>query len=321
MFPTLLACITIVTGKSGKIRFINNLGEMFLGVQRYEFIGQPINSIFLNYSTIEKELKGKGCIKEMNVSVSVGKKNAPAVLSAIKATSYAKEMEEIVYTINLVGTSNTVDLRREMHDRIAPLNTVLGIAELIEDRFIDSETRQLCGLLKNTVLRLKSDSIYQLQLLNGQIKKEPKELINVSELINEIIESLSFNEGFKEVKIYKEVEADFYAKKSLFRSIIQNLLNNGIKYRKRNVDNTIKIRFAKSHPDRFLFEISDTGIGIRKEYLDDIFINSYSTIKGIEGNGAGLAIVKNNVKKLNGEIRVSSEYGVGTVFSIVFQQK
>ncbi len=315
--------ITIVTDRSGKIRFINNLGEMFLGVQRYEFIGQPIRAIFLNYATIEKGLKASGQIKEMNVSVAVGEKTSQAVLSAIKATSYTKEMEEIVYTINLQipGSSNTIDLRREMHDKIAPLNTVLGIMELIEDRLIDMESRQLCSLLKNSVLRLKSDAIYQLQLISGQIKKEPNEIINVSELINETIDSLSFNEGFKDVKIYKEVEADFYTKKSLFRSIIQNLLSNAIKYRKRNAENTIRIRFTKSRPDRFLFEISDTGIGIKKEYLDDVFINSYSAIKGIEGNGAGLAIVKDNVQKLNGEIRVSSEDGKGTVFSITFQQK
>jgi signal transduction histidine kinase len=315
--------ITIVTDKSGKIRFINNLGEVFLGVPRHEFIGQPIYAIFLNYDGIEEGLTANGQIKEMNVSVAVGDKTAPAVLSAIKATSYTKELEEIVYTINLqkIGSPNTTELRREMHDKIAPLNTVLGIMELIEDRLIDAESRQLCNLLKNSVLRLKSDAIYQLQLISGQIKKESNELINVSELINETIESLSFNEGFKEVKIYKEVEADFYTRKSLFRSIIQNLLSNAIRYRKRNMENTIKIRFTKKGPDRFLFEISDTGIGIKKEFLDDVFINSYSTNRGIENFGAGLAIVKDNVQKLNGEIRVSSEYGKGSVFSVIFRQK
>jgi signal transduction histidine kinase len=315
--------ITIVTDKSGKIRFINNLGEVFLGVPRHEFIGQSICAIFLNYDSIEERLSANGQIKEMNVLVAVGEKTAPAVLSAIKATSYTKELEEIVYTINLqkIGSPNPIELRRETHDKIAPLNTILGITELIEDRLIDAESKQLCNLLKNSVLRLKSDAVYQLQLISGEIRKEPSELINVSELINETIESLSFNEGFKEVKIYKEVEADFYARKSAFRSIIQNLLSNAIKCRKRNEENTIKIRFTKTQQGRFLFEISDTGIGIKKEFLEDLFINSYSTSRAVEGFGAGLAIVKDNVKKLNGEIRVTSEYGKGSVFSITFHQR
>lgn len=316
--------IIVVTDKTGKIRFINSLGEMILGASRYDFLNQSIHSIFLNYDSIEKELGTNGHIKQMNVSVNIKQTNAPAVLTVVKAKSEVVEIEEFVYTIHLdkISSPSVIDLRREMHDKIAPLNSILGIVELMNDRIVhDPEARQLSDLAKNLVLRLKHDSIFQLQVISGQIENEKDQFIDVSELIDETIESLRYNEGFNEVTITQQIETDFFTKKMLFRSTLQNLLSNAIKYRKRNTKNEIHIRFTKSHSERFLLEIKDTGIGIKKEEMDNIFINSYASSKNMEGLGSGLAIVKENLQKLDGEIRISSEYGRGSVFSVIFHKR
>lgn len=323
ILETLPDTITIITDKTGEIRFINKFGEQFLGVLRYDLFGQSIQSIFENYDTIAAVFKTEGGVKNMDVAVSVGDRKCPAVLTAKKTNSQVNEVEEIVYMINLQPvelTANADDLRREMHDKIAPLNNILGVMELIEDRLIDADSRVLTTIVKNAALKLKRDAAHHLQLLSGQIQEEKKEFIDVSGLIKEIIEELNYNEGFKEVSITYEINADFYAKKSLLHSIILNLLTNALKYRKKGVANLIHIRFIKNQPDQFLLEISDTGVGIEKEHLPGIFMNSFRVSEGIEGYGSGLSIVKDNVRKLNGEIRVSSTVGKGTIFSLTFHQ-
>ena len=66
--------------------------------------------------------------------------------------------------------------------------------------------------------------------------------------------------------------------------------------------------------------ISDTGKGIDKSELNKIF-NKYDDINNKDGNGIGLAIVKNLVDLMNGKIDVDSEVGVGTKFTVTFDQK
>lgn len=98
--------ITVVTDIHGKIRFLNKLGEILLGVECCELINQPVKAIFLNYSTIEKELKVNEQVKDMTVSIGFGEKNYPARLTIKKTVTKAKEIEEFVYILHLQNYSS-----------------------------------------------------------------------------------------------------------------------------------------------------------------------------------------------------------------------
>ena len=63
-------------------------------------------------------------------------------------------------------------------------------------------------------------------------------------------------------------------------------------------------------------KFSDNGIGIAKEYIDDVFKMFYRATTESKGSGLGLYIVKSAVEKLQGTIEVQSEFGQGTIFTI-----
>ena len=104
-----------------------------------------------------------------------------------------------------------------------------------------------------------------------------------------------------------------------FQNVINNLLDNAVKYRKQ--DKPLDIYIKTWNDDEHLYcSIRDTGIGIKKDSLKKVFDKFYRVHTGnvhdVKGFGLGLAYVKNIVELHNGEIKVDSEYGKGTTFTI-----
>ena len=106
-----------------------------------------------------------------------------------------------------------------------------------------------------------------------------------------------------------------------FTNVIFNLLDNAVKYRKDDEPLQLKVGTADISGNRLEIRISDNGIGIRRDDLKKIFEKFYRVSTGnrhdVKGFGLGLAYVHKMVKELKGDIRVESEYGVGTTFIII----
>ena len=123
-------------------------------------------------------------------------------------------------------------------------------------------------------------------------------------------------------KIYTEIEAidsAIYVDEVHFQNVINNLLDNAVKYRK--PDQPIDIYLKTWNDDQHLYlSIRDTGIGIKKENLKKVFDKFYRVHTGnvhdVKGFGLGLAYVKKIVDLHQGEIKVDSEYGKGTKVTI-----
>ena len=123
-------------------------------------------------------------------------------------------------------------------------------------------------------------------------------------------------------KIYTSIEAidsAMYVDEVHFQNVINNLIDNAVKYRKQ--DKPLDIYLRTWNDNEFLYlSIKDTGIGIKKENLKKVFEKFYRVHTGnrhdVKGFGLGLAYVKKIINLHNGEIHVDSEYGVGTKFII-----
>ena len=99
------------------------------------------------------------------------------------------------------------------------------------------------------------------------------------------------------------------------RLLFQNLVNNALKFRKKEVSPVIKIS-STHHGKEFLLTVEDNGIGIQEEFKEKIFIifkRLHNTVD-FEGSGIGLAHCKKIVKLHGGRIWVESEFGVGSTF-------
>ena len=237
------------------------------------------------------------------------------VIIARKATEEAKKRtEEIMESRHKLLLSVS-------HDIKSPLSSILGYLELMEIDAAQNEEKRVISSMKNS-----ADHILSLltNLLNFSKLDQGKESLITSEFcvnklcndLNEMFSPLAKNKHL--TFIYNNyLDNDTFIKSDALKikQILSNILSNAIKY---TIDG--KVYFNVSHEDNYLiFKISDEGIGIPKDKLDEIF-KPFSRIDNneslIEGNGFGLFVVKGLIDLLNGEINVSSELGKGSEFII-----
>lgn len=237
------------------------------------------------------------------------------VIIAHKATEEAKKRtEEIMESRHKLLLSVS-------HDIKSPLSSILGYLELMGMDSNDKEEKRKITSMKNS-----ADHILSLltNLLNFSKLDQGKESLitsefNISELCDELCEMFAPLAKNKQLTfVYKkDINNNVFVKSDALKikQILSNILSNAIKY-------TIngKVHFIVSKDENSMtFNISDEGIGIPQDKLDEIF-KPFSRIDNneslIEGSGFGLFVVKGLIDLLNGKINVNSEVGKGSSFTI-----
>ena len=115
------------------------------------------------------------------------------------------------------------------------------------------------------------------------------------------------------------IDSAIYVDEVHFQNVIFNLMDNAVKYRQ--PDKPLNVYLKTWNDDQYLyFSLEDTGMGMKKENLKKIFDKFYRVHTGnvhdVKGFGLGLAYVKKVVDLHDGDIKVESEYGKGTKFTI-----
>ncbi len=102
----------------------------------------------------------------------------------------------------------------------------------------------------------------------------------------------------------------------MINSILQNLIENGIKYaRIENNEPSISVKIH-SLKNEVVIAVEDNGIGMTEEDVDKIFKMFFRANRTIEGTGLGLHILKRAVDRLKGKVEVASKIGKGTTFTV-----
>jgi signal transduction histidine kinase len=104
------------------------------------------------------------------------------------------------------------------------------------------------------------------------------------------------------------------ANANAMRQIALNLITNAVQAMPEGGDLTL--RTSAAGPNVIRIEVRDTGIGIPAEHLQDIFNPFYTTKAPGQGTGLGLSVVHSILRRYRGDIRVASEVGAGTTFTI-----
>jgi len=145
------------------------------------------------------------------------------------------------------------------------------------------------------------------------------EKINVSGLFQSILMLFEKKLADEDICIEIHVEPEdlvLYADKKLIEQVMINLLNNSIDGLDSTAEKKIKMAAWKDKERQCMISLTDNGMGIRKEDLDNIFIPFFTKKEG--GSGIGLSLVRKIMKKHNGSVQVQSEPGVSTAFSLSF---
>jgi two-component system sensor histidine kinase ArlS len=207
------------------------------------------------------------------------------------------------------------------HELMTPISILQTNVEnlMMEDGISDEMQEKISAMMK-TINRLKKivhSLLYISRIENDQFAKI--DTLNIHELIEGVMEELSLRLETKSIQFSNNVSPKVKLKqvnRDLLFQLLYNLINNAIRYNKENGSIHLSDRYTPGEP--YILFIEDTGIGIKQEELETIFnrFKKSGNAPG-EGYGLGLSIVKSIISFHGFDIKVSSGYGKGTVFSIV----
>ncbi|MDB9008633.1 ATP-binding protein [Parabacteroides distasonis] len=204
------------------------------------------------------------------------------------------------------------------HEIRTPLNAITGFSELMAFADTDEERMSYYDVIKmnNQLLMQLINDILDISKIEADAIKITYEQLDVSELMDTIYASAKLRvPGGVKLVLEKGADHHMFGTDSMrLLQLINNLENNAIKNTK---EGSITMGYTIQPDNQLRFYVRDTGIGIDKDKLKDVFgrfvkINDY-----MEGIGLGLAICKGLVVKMGGSIHVTSELGVGSEFSFI----
>jgi PAS domain S-box-containing protein len=286
-----------------------------------------IKEISMEKKFVNKQGLVVDCFKKA-ILIKDQKDNPVSFLEQVIDISERKKFEkELIVAKDRAEESDRLKsafLAQISHEIRTPLNVILNCTTLITDELDEKYRNELEDLLEainsagkrlqrtiNLTLDLSSVQSgnyapeFEVFDLYEDLKKFHDEFIV---LANQRNLSLNLIRNSNDTKITGD--------KYTINQVFQNLIDNAIKYTKKGkIDITIE-----KEEGNVCVRIADSGIGMSQEYLKDIFIpfsqEDVGQKREFEGNGLGLALVKNYVELNNGKVLVESQKGVGSVFTV-----
>ena len=257
------------------------------------------------------------------------------ILLKLQAKTYEQEKqiaEQQRKEVEQIARSKDTFFANMSHEIRTPINTIIGLNEMILREDISDEIAENAINIQNAskmLLTTINDILDLSKLESGKMDIVPTqyEISSMfSDLVNLIwIRAHQKNLEFK-VDIDPEIPSMLYGDEVRIKQVVTNMLTNAVKYTDSG-SVTLSAKGERVSADQILLRIcvEDTGMGIRKESLDDLF-RSFKRVdesdnRNIEGTGLGLTISKQLMEMMGGKITVDSVYHKGSVFTIELQQR
>ncbi|MBF0443615.1 MAG: hypothetical protein HQK54_17040 [Oligoflexales bacterium] len=221
-------------------------------------------------------------------------------------------------------------LAKMTHEIRSPMHAVLGFCDLLNEESLSDNgkgyldkikrsSKQLLGFLNNTLDLLKIEA-GRVDLLN--------ELFHFKRTVSDVIEMIKDeideeHVAFK-LRIDESLGEIYWGDAARIRQMFYNVLHNAVKFTEKGYISVEVNKRSKTVDEKgrdvVEFIVRDTGIGIRQEYLNDIFLPYNQGDKLVSrkygGIGLGLTITKKIAEALEGEVKVYSQEGLGSTFCI-----
>ncbi len=241
---------------------------------------------------------------------------------------YEKAKDEAVRA----NEAKSLFLSNMSHEIRTPINAVLGMNEMI---LRESNDKQLLSYAENiqsagkTLLFLINDILDMSKIESGkmEIVKVEYDLANlIMDLWNVIFlraQEKGLTLGFS---LDETIPKTLYGDDVRIKQIVTNLLTNAVKYTPRG---SVELRAAYERKGEeqinLILSVKDTGMGIKKEDMGKLFENfqrlDEEKNRNIEGTGLGMNITISLLKLMDGDMKVESEYGKGSTFTVTIPQK
>ena len=213
------------------------------------------------------------------------------------------------------------------HELKTPIASISLAAQMLNDETVPKTpalTKHLGGVVNDESKRLRFlvEKVLQMSMFDRKKAVFKKKELDLNEMVESVANSFSLRVEHTGGKIYTDigaVDSTIFVDEVHFQNVINNLLDNAVKYRKPDQPIDVYLK-TWNDKDRLYLSVKDTGIGIKKDNIKKIFDKFYRVHTGnrhdAKGFGLGLAYVKKIVDLHDGEIKVESDYGKGTTFTI-----
>lgn len=250
-----------------------------------------------------------------------------------KEQEQKEALAEALAEANHANHAKTIFLNNMSHDIRTPMNAIIGFTSLaathIENKELVVDYLDKIMTSSRHLLSLINDVLDMSRIESGKVRIDEREA-SLPEIMHDLKTIVQSEVSAKQLEFYMDtvdvVNETVICDKLRLNQVLLNIISNAMKYTKPG--GMVSVRIIQS-PDAqegyasYQFHIKDTGIGMSKEFQKHLFEpferEQTSTISGIQGTGLGLAITKNIVDMMHGTIKVESEEGKGTEFTISFQ--
>jgi signal transduction histidine kinase len=267
----------------------------------YRFFLAAVISSFLFWLMVlfrRESMKSEAIIKEQHASLFASKAEIESSNESLLALN--RELKQFTHMAS--------------HDMKEPLRTIMSFSALLARRMNDNpENKEFLFYIEDGAKRMTRMLDDLISYANAGMEKSPAESVDLNQILNSVCKNLAF----QLVEVNGGVEScnlpTVSGHATLLAQLFQNLISNGLKYRRIGIEPSIKVRALKKDGD-LLLVFRDNGIGIEKEYLTKIFepFRRLHTRTEFEGSGIGLATCRKIVDLYGGMIWVDSIYGEST---------
>jgi len=211
------------------------------------------------------------------------------------------------------------------HDLQEPLRMVTSFLTQLEKKYgdvLDEKGKTYIHFAVDGAKRMRQLILDLLEYSRVGKTEEPLENVDLNAVMTDVIELSSRLITEKKASIIVDKLPMVKSYYTPLRQVFFNLVNNALKYSSKELTPKIRIS-AKQTQHSFKITVEDNGIGIKKEYLEKIFVifQRLHTKDEYTGTGIGLAITKKLIEQLGGKIGVESIEGKGSKFSVEILKK
>ena len=323
---------SLVVVQNGRIRFVNSAFLHIFGYTREQILAHPYSAILepsvreADMDRYHKRISGASTDDEYDTKILHADGSVRQVVVRAKLSEWDGQPASLVMLAD-VTTLRQLQRERErffrfmVHELRAPLSPLLTAVSLLNDPGIlgDNERlRRLLPLISRSTDRLHSfmDDFIQLSKLDEQALRIAQRDVDLAAIIRDIVGNQGILAEQKGVTLSVEPWEPFAVRGDDFvvRSLVQNLVNNAVKYTDAG---SVTVSVGRD-ADTFTVRVSDTGMGLSEEERKNLFqeFGRIQRMAGVKGSGLGLALVKTLVDACGGTVSVESEgKDKGSIFS------